>query len=753
MNAPPQLARAIQLHQSGKLAEAETIYRGVLAQNPKQADALHLLGLIAYQTGRHDAALQLVQRAIAEQPVPEYHNSLGEVLQALGRFPQAVESYRKALRGRPDYAEAHNNLGNALRRTGQVAAAIHAFESAIRRRPDYPEAYNNLGVTRFEAGNIAEAIACYRKALALRPRSPEFQANLGVALGRRGALEEAEQILREALRSGANQGVGLRRLAWVVNQRGRPEEAVSLYQSAMAANPADAESVAELAAVLSQLNRKAEAIAAYRQAVRLRPDFHEAHNNLGNLLKDAGRAEESEQAFRTALQIKPDYPIARYNLGVVHRDEGRMCEAIDAFRAALALKPDYALAHSALTFAQLYDPRSSPEEILAEHRRWDQQHAAAWRSSTTRRHANTPHATRRLRVGYVSADFRDHAVGRNIHPLFRHHDPDRFEVFAYAQTTKKDWMTERLRGLVAHWREIQNLEDQSVAELIARDEIDILVDLGLHTGGNRLLVFARKPAPVQVTFAGYPGTTGLEAIDYRLTDRFLDPPGNDTLYVEQSIRLASFWCFDPFDDDPMLIQHRTAGEEFTWGCLNNPMKVNDAVLAVWAQVLAATPLSRMLVLAPTTGHQQRIRDGLTRRGIDRARIEFVPTQSRSAYLATYNRCEAVLDTFPYTGHTTTCDALWMGVPVVTFVGRHAVARGGYSLLSNLGLEELAAKTTEEYVRIATALEADRSRLRRLHAELRGRMESSPLMDAPAFARDIEAAFLAMWQRWCARAIP
>jgi predicted O-linked N-acetylglucosamine transferase (SPINDLY family) len=528
---------------------------------------------------------------------------------------------------------------------------------------------------------------------------------------------------------------------------------MAVWQQALALDATFAEAWANIGDLLASQGRTADAAAALERAVQLKPDFAEAYNNLGGALKELGRRAAAHQAYAAALRARPDYAMAHYNRGVLLRDEGSISEGIEEFRAALAIKPDYALAHSGLVFAMLYDPRFSPQEIRREHDEWNRRHAAPLLSPTNwpDRDANPD---RRLRVGYVSADFREHAVARNVHPLLRHHDHVAFEIYAYASVAKPDAMTARLRGLVDHWHDVRDHDDAALAQLVREDRIDVLVDLNLHTGGHRLLTFARKPAPVQATFAGYPGTTGLTAIDYRLTDPYLDPIGhNDAFYSERSYRLAhSFWCFDPLDDDPRLWEPRQRESlPFTWGCLNNPLKTNAPVLALWARVLAATPTSRMLILAHLPEQRDRCLTGLAAHGIAANRIDFLPTQSRSGYLAAYNRCHAILDTFPYNGHTTTCDALWMGVPLVTLAGEHALARGGLSLLSNLDLSDLAAQDADGFVTAATRLAEDRKRLAVLHATLRSRMERSPLMDASAFAREIEAAFRTMWRTWCATA--
>jgi predicted O-linked N-acetylglucosamine transferase (SPINDLY family) len=388
--------------------------------------------------------------------------------------------------------------------------------------------------------------------------------------------------------------------------------------------------------------------------------------------------------------------------------------------------------------------------IHEELARWNQRHAEPLKK-LIQPHANDRDPDRRLRIGYVSPDFRDHVVGRNLLPLLRQHDHGQLEIFCYANVIRFDGLTEQCRRCADGWRSIVGLSDSQTADLIRQDRIDILVDLALHTGGNRLGVFARKPAPVQATFAGYPGSTGLDIIEYRLTDPYLDPPGlNGPRCSETSIHLPdTFWCYDPLGTELAVnaLPAQTNGH-ITFGCLNNFCKVNEHVLRLWAQVLKVIERSRLVVLCPDGSHRQTVLNLLEREGISPDRIELIVGGPRLQYLELYHRIDVGLDTFPYNGHTTGLDSFWMGVPVVTLVGQTAVGRAGLSQLTNLGLPELIAHTPQQYIQIATDLAGDLPRLAEVRRTLRGRMQKSPLMDAPRFARNIEAAYRQMWRNWC-----
>jgi predicted O-linked N-acetylglucosamine transferase (SPINDLY family) len=389
-----------------------------------------------------------------------------------------------------------------------------------------------------------------------------------------------------------------------------------------------------------------------------------------------------------------------------------------------------------------------PAALLDANLAWDERHGRPL-EQFRKPHTKDPSPDRRLRIGYVSPSFCNHVTGRNLLPLWREHDRGEFEIFFYSDVARPDRWTDRFRSLAGNWREIAGRSDEDFAELIARDQIDILVDTAMHMAGNRLVAFARKPAPLQITFGGYPSGTGLAAMDYRISDPYLDPPGeSDRFYVEKSLHLpASYWCYDA--EGMELSQSPEVGPQpaavlnrITFGCLNNFCKVSDAALALWARVLDATPGSRLLLLAPPGVARQRVLKFLG------DRVDFVESQPRREYLLTYQRIDLGLDTIPYNGHTTSLDSLWMGVPVVTLIGKTAVGRAGFSQLSNLGLSDLAAESPDQFVKIAASLVGDLPRLRRLRWTLRQKMRASPLTDAGKFTRSIEAAYRSVWRQWC-----
>jgi predicted O-linked N-acetylglucosamine transferase (SPINDLY family) len=532
-----------------------------------------------------------------------------------------------------------------------------------------------------------------------------------------GQLAQAEQICQQVLNREPRHVEALNLYALVAGAAGRADLAMDLIHRAVAADPSQPGTHINLGVFLAQLGDLDGAIAAYQRATALAPNLFHPHNNLG-----------------MTLQL-----------------QGRMDEAIASFRAAMRLDPKNSEVHSNLLHAIHFHPEYDAGLIFNEHLQWRTRHADPLKKFI-RPLDNDRSPERRLKIGYVSADFREHVVGRFLLPLFSSHERDQFEVICYANMLHPaDELTARLRAHASQWRDITPLTDEQAAQLIRQDRIDILVDLGMHTAGNRLLLFARKPAPVQMTYLAYCSTTGLDSIDYRLTDPYLDPGDVDERhYSERSIRLPqTYWCYEPAAATPEVgpLPALAAGQ-VTFGCLNNFCKVSQPALAAWVALLQAVPRSRLLLHAREGGHRQRVGSVLERAGVDPRRLRFVGFTPPGEYFALYHLVDIALDPFPYCGGTTTCDALWMGVPVVSLRGRTAVGRAGVSVLSNLGMADLVAANVDDYAKIAAALANDPPRLLALRQGLRQRMRQSPLMAAGPYARAVESAYREAWRRYC-----
>ena len=751
MSIPQTLGLAWQHYEAGRLSQAEILCRQIVQAHDGHSGALHLLGMIASRSRRGDQAVDFFQAALRLDPdFADAWIDLAIELTILGKRAEAVDAFRQALRVKPDDARAHYSLGVAWQLQGKHDEATASFQKAAQLKPEHADAHCRLGHALLHHGKLEQAIVSLRQALTLKPSFPEAHHALGTAFMTLGRLDEAVTHFQDAIRQRPSYASAHLDLGNAFQQQGRLNEAVTSYTQATRVRPDYPEAYSNLGNALLELGQPERAIECLQQALRLRPDFVEAAYNLGLVLWTQGRPEEAANHYRRAIELEPRHSCAYLNLGNCLKDQGQLDEAIAAYRAAIELEPATASFHSTLILATNYHPRLDQKALHEETRRWNQRHAAPLQKAF-QPHSNPRDPDRRLRIGYVSPDFHEHPASSFTVPLLSHHDHDQFEIFCYAQVERPDAFTERLRGYSDHWRSTVGLADEQLADMIRRDRIDILVDLALHTANSRLLVFARKPAPVQITWLGYPGTTGLSTIDYRLTDPYLDPPGLiDAYYSEQSVRLPeTFWCYDPVTETPSVnaLPAENTGA-ITFGCLNNFCKVNDGVLSLWAKVLHAVPRLRLLLRAPRGQARDHVTAVLGHEGIVATRLEFVDRRSRQEYFRLFHRIDLCLDPFPCSGGTTTLNAFWMGVPTVTLIGKTVVGRAGWSQLCNLDLKDLAAESPEQYVAIAAELAGNLPRLVQLRRELRERMLASPLADAPRFARNLEHVYRRVWRRWC-----
>jgi protein O-GlcNAc transferase len=601
-----------------------------------------------------------------------------------GRLPQAEACYWQVLAVQPDHADALQLMGVIAHQMGRHAVAVDLILRAIQRNDQNPSYFCNLCDVLRDLGNLGDAVAAASQAIRMKPDFAEAHSNLGLALKDQGKLDEA--------------------------------------------------------------------IAAFREAIRIKPALAEVHFNLGNALRDRGMADEAVAACRQATRANPSSAKGHCNLGVALSDQGKFEEAIAAYREAIRLEPDLVEGSSGLLSCMNYCDRVLPAALLEAHCAWDEWHGRA--APRPAAYANVRSVRGRLKVGYVSPDFRQHSVAYFLEPLLRNHDRNEIEVFCYAEVSWPDEVTERFKQMADHWVTTVGMPHEALAERILHDRIDILVDLAGHTAKNRLPVFARKPAPIQVTWLGYPNTTGLKAIDYRLVDAVTDPEGEpDALASETLVRLpGGFLCYGGHDGAPAPGPAPClATGAVTFGSFNSPPKLSAATLDAWAQVLAPLPQARLLLKGkPFADAATRALylDRLAQRGVAPERVELAAWLPDQAHLAFYDRIDIALDPFPYNGTTTTCQALWMGVPVVTLRGDRHASRVGASLLTQVGLTDLIADSVEAYVETAVALAGDPARLADLRHSLRPRMAASPLCDAAGFARKIEQSYRTMWRRWC-----
>ena len=608
-------------------------------------------------------------------------------------------------------------------RAGRLDAAEAGYRAVLRDDPRHPHANNNLAILLRATGRGEEAVAHYRQAVRAAPEDAAIRGNLSCAL--------------------ADLGRG--------NEGG--EEAVAAIRAALSLRPDHADSWFNAGNLRQSAGDDAGAATAYRRALRLVPAMGEALSNLGDVHKRRGESSLAVDLYRAAIAARPDLPQPVVNLGEALKGQGRIAEAIQVLQGGMERHPGLALLHSNLLFALHYTPWVPPEVIARAHAFWNERHARPL-MPLGKAFANDRDPDRRLRVGYVSPDFRAHACAHFIEALLRGHDRAAVEVVGYALSHHEDAVTGRLRALADGWRSLAGLDDAAAAARIERDRVDVLVDLAGHTAGGRPLIFARKPAPVQVAWLGYPDTTGMPAVDGRLTDAVADPPGPaDDWHAERLIRLPTgFLAYQPppgaeAPPDPPA----PGGGGVTFGSFNNAAKVTPEVARVWSAILRRLPSARLLLKGaafadpPTRARYARL---FADHGVEPGRVDLLPPLPETDHhLRAYGRLDIALDPFPYNGTTTTCEALWMGVPVVTLAGRHHVARVGASLLTHCGLPQLVAADEAGYVDTAVALAQDRPRLAALRRDLRGLLERSPLLDHRGFARAVEDACRGLWRRW------
>jgi predicted O-linked N-acetylglucosamine transferase (SPINDLY family) len=689
-NAPgdieAEIEKALCYHNSGQLQRAEGVYRQILANTPDHPDVLHLLGLVLHQSGNQQAAIQYICEAIRyNSDNPCYYGNLGVVYYAQNRLGPAISCYHKALELKPDYADAYNNLANVLRKQGDLNQAAAFYQKALQFQPDDAVAFNNLGQVYREMGRYKDEIACYQQALRVDSDHVQTYLNLGNALQYQGELDKS--------------------------------------------------------------------IGCYQRALEKTPDYAEAYNNCGTALLTQGKLYQSRSCYQKAIQYNPQYADAYNNLGNVFHNQGQFEEAIFCFQKTLEVKPDYVKAHDNLLYTLHHIASVGPQRLYEEAKKWWYDQGLKQDRKPLLRSTWDP--SRRLKIGYVSPDFREHSVSYFFRPLLEFCEPNSFEIICYSDARRPDHITARLKALSNHWRDTAWSSDTAVAERIREDGIDILVDLAGHTSGNRLSVFARKPAPVQMTWLGYPGTTGLSVIDYRVTDDICDPHGeSDQYHSENLIRLADgFLCYSPPDTVPDVSElPARKADRISFGSFNNLPKINEQVIALWSQILRQVPESCLKLKSKQLADEhtrQSIWKLFSSQRIQSERVILLPRVSSTAeHLALYHQIDIGLDPFPYNGTTTTCEALWMGIPVITLRGDCHSARVGTSILTRVGLTEMIAEGEEQYVRIGMELAKDLDRLEQLRAGMRTRMQHSVLCDGKSFTRAMEDVYQKVWKNWC-----
>jgi predicted O-linked N-acetylglucosamine transferase (SPINDLY family) len=768
----------------GRLSEAAAMAGQLCRQAPQDGQAWFLLGAIFGQTGNLDEAEAALQQSACLSPgMAVVHYNLGVIRQKLGRLDQAAQSMRKAIALNQQFAEAHQELGNVLAQQGKLERAQACYRRALEIRPQYPQSHSNLAAALYRAGDLEASEGSYRRALQLAPGLIEAAVGLADVLIKQGRGDEAVAVLRSAVPSIQDNVSLLKQFGRMFLAAGDNANAESCFARALAAAPGDADAATGYGNALTEAGRYQEAEKAYQMALDVEPDsvtvlvnlgrvnrelgnqqesidilhralaidpqLAEAHYNLANNYNDLFRQDAAEQSYRKALELSPQFAEAAVNLGSMLFSQGRRIEeAIHWYRKAWELRPDYDAAASNYLMALNYGSGLAPEYIYEQHAKWGERFAGIGTFASRIRATTTD---RPLKLGLVSGDFRNHSVAFFIEALMRHHSRDKLQITCYANVSKPDSHTQTLREMAEYWCDIGQMTDDTAAARIAQDGIDILMDLSGHTGGNRLGVFARKPAPLQLTYLGYPNTTGLKAIDFRLVDAVTDPPDQPVYATEGVVRLPGiFICYTPPQDAPKP-QPETVevNRPVTFGSFNSPGKISDDLLQTWVDLLARVPESRLFLKGMAfmdAGVSRRLVDVFAAHGVARHRLEVRAwTRDITEHLALYHNIDIALDTYPYNGTTTTCEALWMGVPVVTLSGAMHASRVTHSILASIGKREWVASSAEDYVEIAVSLAQKVHVLRRERAAIRKATAASLLTDAVQHTANMQRLLTDLWQ--------
>jgi len=776
-------ALALQSHQAGNLHQAEQLYRQILQVQPEHADAHHLLGVLAYQMGRYHQAIASIRHALTMNPnAAVYYTNLGAAHAALGQIDEAIGSYHEALRRQPDNAGTCNNLAVALERHGKLDEAVRYCRQALRLQPDYPEAHYNLGNNLKRLDKLDDAIHCYRQALQLRPQYVEACVNLGVALREQGHLEAAVDCYRQALRLNPNFAEAHYNLGNALQGLAPLDEAVACYRQAVRLKPDFAVAHLNLGQALWELGRLDEAVACCRRALELDPGCAEAHVNLARLLREQGQALEAIACCRRALQLNPDNPgtlallVNRLQQLSLWDDLGDLAQRVIEAIAKGAVRGSGAAVQPFLFFA--LPTTTTAEQHLQCSRQWLEQGLklvrgpkpeASRKSEVESRKteiqstfSDTGHRTSDLRpptsdlrhsvitVGYLSADFQEHATAYLIAELIEKHDRERFRIIGYSYGPDDGGpMRRRLAKAFDRFVDVKDISFLAAARCIQADEVDILVDLKGYTRHARTPILGYRPAPLQVNYLGYPGTMAAPFIDYILVDDFIVPPDQQPFFTEKLVHLPG--CYQVNDSQREIAASTPSRAEcglpetgFVFCCFNGSYKITRQVFGVWLELLKAVPGSVLWLLEDNPFSSANLGGEAQARGVGAERLVFAPLLGLPEHLARHRLADLFLDTVPVNAHTTASDALWAGCPVLTLAGQTFPSRVAGSLLRTLGLPELITTSLQEYQERALRLARDADFLKDLRARLQAGRANSALFDGGRFARNLEQAFVTMW---------
>jgi protein O-GlcNAc transferase len=711
-----EMGRMDTLYSEGDYAELEVRALALTARIPSLGFGWSVLGTALQMQSKE--SIYAVRRAAELLPDDvDAHCNLGRVLMAMGEYSEAVVCYRRAVEISPISPELHTNFANALSASNSLEAAAVHYREALRLKPNYSDALYNFSLVLRTLGDWVQAEIYLRQAVSAKPDFAEAFVELG------STLVELQQL----------------------------PEARDCFLKAIAINHGIVEAHSNLGAVLNRLGLQVEAEASFRTALQISPHLPELHFNMGSMLREMGRLEEAEACCKFALNLRPDMPECMNTLGIIRSELGLFEDAKALFKRSIQIKPDYAEAYSNLLFHLSHSSDISPADLFERHKEF----ALTFETPLIRERevcTNVPDPARTLRVGFVSADFRSHVVSNFFEPVLNFLSKSNMLLLhAYYNNAWEDELTKRLKQHFPRWRNVYGLTDTALAKQISCDGIDILIDLSGHTAGNRLLTFARKPAPVQASWIGYAGTTGLSGMDYYIADRkFLPLNEFASQFSEQIVHLPANAPFSPIVDAPLVGDLPALKNGYlTFGSFNHYRKLSSAVIALWAKVLLALPSSRMLVGGmPDFKEENLVSEWFSKAGISKERISFHPKCSLQAYLELHNSVDICLDTFPYAGATTTCYALEMGVPTMTMQGKTPVSQAGPVLQSHAGLSDFIAIDSEDFVKKCMFWATHTPQLADVRASLRSQFRKSAMGQPGLIATAFEQAVRVMWCRWC-----
>ncbi len=785
-----KLSRVELLLNENKPQDALRLCKSICRKNKSNVDAWVLLGMIYGKLGDFSEAEKSFEQIIRIQPkLAEGYFNLGKCQEFLNKWEEAEENYSKATQINPTFAQAFNNLGSIKVSVSKVHEAEECFLKAIAIQPNYPMAYRNLALLYQQQKRMKEAENAFLKALELKPdyltvvssladimiaegryddarkqlfyahklqpENPSSYANLGKFYYLTNEYEEAKAQYSIALAKQVDFLPALMGLGASMQKTGEFVNAKECYRKVMALQPENYQALNNMGVVLTVLAEYKEAKNCLEKALKINSSRADIFINYSNTLSKLGDIESAIKALMNAMELEPENVEVHSLLATMMLSQGKAKEADQCYRNALRINSEFAELMSAHLLSMNYSRLYTRQEIFEAHVKWGVKQQSGNCENIT--FENALNSDRKLRIGYVSPDFRSHSVAYFLEPILANHNKETFEIYCYSDVRKQDYVTERIKKNIDYWRQCYSLSHEEVEAMIRKDKIDILVDLAGHTNGNRLVVFAKRVAPVQVSYLGYPNTTGLNSIDYLITDEYCDPTDTaDPFYTESLVRIPqAFYCYKPPVDAPDISSLPAIDNGYiTFASYNNLVKIGEDIIELWSKVLLSVPDSKMVIQNHSFNDlstKERIENFFVSHGVDAKRLMLQPSNDFSSYLVGHNQIDIMLDTFPWAGHTITCHALMMGVPVITLVGDEHASRMGHSTLQNLGLAECIeciAYNKEEYVERAVSLASNLSGLEEMRRQLRPALLGSVLCDGIQFAQKLEDQYQIMWRKWC-----